>query len=159
MNCILLRLTIAVYGIVKAKQNDFLNIKQRRQVDGLFDPEISHDHDQRLLSQHTGQKCKRYFSVHLALVVIIFNAIKALTILAGILELRNDPLLTVGDAVLSFLQTPDPSSRNMCLVSQAKIHSSKLRWRELQEPWRYTNKRNRWFSAVKEGKRCTVWIS
>jgi hypothetical protein len=111
------------------------------------------------LSEPTGQKCKLNFSVHLAIVVIVFNAIKALTVLAGLSVLRNDPMLTVGDAVVSFLQTPDPSSYNMCLVSQRDIHSTKLRWRELQQPREYTNRRFNWASSVKERKRLMVWLS
>jgi hypothetical protein len=106
----------------------------------------------RYLSQPAGQKCKLNLSVHLALIVIIFNLIKALTVLAGISELRNDPMLTVGDAVASPLQKPDPSSQNMCLLSQAKVHGTKMRWREMQQPRAYTNKRFTWFSLVKKGK-------
>jgi hypothetical protein len=109
-------------------------------------------------SEPTGQKCKLNFSLPLALVVIMFNAIKALTVLAGISQLRNDPMLTVGDAVASFLQTPDPSSLNMCLASQADTRS-KLRWQELQQPRAYTNKRLAWSSSVKKGKRRMVRLA
>jgi hypothetical protein len=85
-------------------------------------------------SESTGQKCNLNFSVALMIVVIVFNAMKALTVLVGISQLRNDPLLTVGDAVKSYLQTPDASSLNMCLASQAGIHRSKPRWQEIQQP-------------------------
>jgi hypothetical protein len=110
-------------------------------------------------SEPTGQKCKLNFSVPLAVVVIIFNLIKALAVLSGISQFRNDTLLTIGDAVKSFLQTPDPSSRNICLASQANIHRSKLRWQELQQPRAYINKRLAWSSSVKKGKRWIAWLA
>jgi hypothetical protein len=113
----------------------------------------------KCLSESVGQQCKLNFSVPLAIVVIIFNAIKALTVLVGICQLRNDPMLTVGDAVVSFLQTPEPSSLNMCLASQADVHRSKLQWQELQQPRAYTNEWRSWSSSVKKGKRRMVWLA
>lgn len=113
----------------------------------------------RCLSQPTGQKCTLKFSVHLAIIVIIFNIVKALTVLAGIFELQNDPMLTVGDAVASFLQTPDSSSKNMCLVSQADVHHAKQQWPELRQARAYTKKRFTWASSIKKSKRVMVWLS
>ncbi|OAL05186.1 hypothetical protein IQ06DRAFT_361376 [Phaeosphaeriaceae sp. SRC1lsM3a] len=113
----------------------------------------------RCLSQPTGQKCTLKFSVHLAIIVIIFNIVKALTVLAGIFELQNDPMLTVGDAVASFLQTPDSSSKHMCLVSQAEIHHAKQQWPELRQARAYTKKRFTWASSIKKSKRVMVWLS
>ncbi|KAH7390740.1 hypothetical protein DE146DRAFT_766784, partial [Phaeosphaeria sp. MPI-PUGE-AT-0046c] len=112
----------------------------------------------RCLSEPTGQKCKLNFNVPLAIVVIVFNAIKALTVLAAIIELRNDPLLTIGDAAASFLETPDSLSENMCLISQKDIHGTSSRL-ELQKPLAYTIQRPTWASSVKEGKLHTVWLS
>jgi hypothetical protein len=113
----------------------------------------------KCFSERTGQNCKLNFSVPLVVVVIVFNAIKALALLVGISQLRNDPMLTVGDAVASFLQRPDPSSLNMCLISQGDIHRSTLGWQELQQPRAYTNNLPSWSSSVKKGKRRMVWVA
>jgi hypothetical protein len=113
----------------------------------------------KCLSEPTGQKCKLNFSVPLAIVVIVFNVIKALALLVGISQLRNDSMLTVGDAVMSFLQRPDSSSLSMCLASQADIHRSNLRWQELQQPRAYRTKRLMWSSSVKKGEQRIVWLA
>jgi hypothetical protein len=113
----------------------------------------------KCFSEPTRQKCKLNFSVPLALVVIVFNAIKALTVLASISQLRNDPMLTVGDAVVSFLQTSDPSLPSMCLASQADTHCSKSRWQELQQSRAYKSRCLTWSSSVKKGKRRMVWLA
>lgn len=114
---------------------------------------------QRCLSKPTDQKCKLNFSVHLAIIVIAFNAVKTLTVLAGIFTLRNDPMLTVGDAVASFLREPDASTYSMCLVSQKEIHSSRSEWRARQQLRTFTINRHPWSSAVKRGKRWTVRLA
>jgi hypothetical protein len=113
----------------------------------------------KCLSEPTGQKCKLKFSVPLAIVVIVFNAIKALALLVGISQLRDDPMLTVGDAVMSFLQRPDPSSLSMCLASQADIHRFDLRWQELRQPRAYRTERLTWSSSVKERNQHIAWLA
>jgi hypothetical protein len=104
---------------------------------------------QKCFSEPTGQKCKLNFSVHLAVIVIVFNLVKMLTVLVGIFTLRNDPILTLGDAVTSFLREPDASTSNMCLVTQQEIHSAGSEWRARQQPRTFTSNPRPWSSAVK----------
>ncbi|KAJ8111878.1 hypothetical protein OPT61_g5625 [Boeremia exigua] len=111
------------------------------------------------LSEPTGQKCKLNFSVHLFIIVIAFNALKVLAILISVFTLRNDPLLTVGDAVASFLRYPDATAHNMCLVSQQGIHSAGKDWPVRQHPRPFTINYPRWSAAVKRGKRWTVRLA
>ncbi len=55
------------------------------------------------------------------LVVVICNAGK----LAGMLYVAfgplEDPLITMGDAVSSFLASPDNTTRDMCLVNRKEV--------------------------------------
>lgn len=131
----------------------------RLQADpAIWTPFLGHQ-VRKCLSEPTGQKCKLNFSVHLAIIVIIFNAVKTVTVLAGIFTLRNDPMLTVGDAVASFLRHPDASTNNMCLVSQQDIHSAGAQWQARQQPRTFALNRYTWSSAVKKGKRWTVRLA
>ncbi|KAF2832450.1 hypothetical protein CC86DRAFT_401213 [Ophiobolus disseminans] len=113
----------------------------------------------KCLSEPTGQKCRLNFSVHLAIIVIVFNAVKTLTLLISIFTLRNDPMLTVGDAIVSFLREPDASTSNMCLVTQQEIHSAGKHWRTRQQPRTFNANRHTWSSTVKRGKRWTVRLA
>jgi hypothetical protein len=107
-------------------------------------------------SEPTDRKCKINYSVHLAIVVILFNAMKTLTILASIFTLRNNPMLTIGDAVASFLREPDASTFRMCLVSQQRIHNVGLSWKRRKQPRKFVVREYTWSSAVKLGKRWTI---
>lgn len=89
-------------------------------------------------SEPTDLKCKIKYSVHLAIVVILFVAIKTLTILVSIFTLRNDPMLTIGDAVASFLRKPDASTFKICLVSQQRIYNVGLGWKVRKQPRKFT---------------------
>jgi hypothetical protein len=75
--------------------------------------------------------------VHLAVVVILFNAVKTLTILASVFTLRNDPMLTIGDAVASFLREPDALTFKMCLVLQQSIYNVGLGWKVQKQPRKF----------------------
>jgi hypothetical protein len=107
-------------------------------------------------SEPTDRKCKIKYSVHLAVVVILFNAVKTLTILASVFTLRNDPMLTIGDAVASFLREPDASTFKMCLVSQQSIHNVGLGWKVQKQPRKFIVRKHTWASAVKLSKRRTI---
>jgi hypothetical protein len=104
----------------------------------------------------TDRKCKINYSVHLAIVVILFNAMKTLTILASVFALRNNPMLTIGDAVASFLREPDTSTFKMCLISQQRIHNVGLGWKARKQPRKFIVRKYTWSSAVKRGKRWTI---
>ncbi|KAF2476761.1 uncharacterized protein BDR25DRAFT_375874 [Lindgomyces ingoldianus] len=111
------------------------------------------------LSEPAKEHCKLQFSAHLIIIVIVFNILKTAVILLTAFWLKQTPLLTVGDAVSSFLQQPDLSTADMCLVSQKEVWGSRADWRA-QKLWRqYTGVGSRWFSAVKRGKLITCIIA
>jgi hypothetical protein len=111
------------------------------------------------LSEFTDQKCTLNFSVHLIIIVIVFNVIKIFAFLIGVSTLRNDPMLTVGDAVASFLREPDATAHSMCLVSQQEINKAGVNWPARQQPRILTKKAATWSRAVKRGERWTVGLA
>ncbi|OJJ34834.1 hypothetical protein ASPWEDRAFT_39931 [Aspergillus wentii DTO 134E9] len=81
------------------------------------------------LSLEADQYCQLFFSLPLALVVIGCNVIKVLCIFFAARIERAETLLTVGDAVSSFLTKPDLTTKGMCWVSRSDMT-------RLPQPWR-----------------------
>lgn len=76
------------------------------------------------LSEPIEQHCRLLYSAHLAMTVIILNAFKALIMLYIALGIKQSPLMTMGDAVVSFLHMRDATTAGMCLASRADIKES-----------------------------------
>lgn len=77
------------------------------------------------ISQRVEPRCRLNFSLPLGVTVVVFNLFKSGCITLVFLFLRDQPLITVGDAVASFLRSPDPSTAGLCLASA----------KEVQETW------------------------
>ncbi|KXX81510.1 hypothetical protein MMYC01_202482 [Madurella mycetomatis] len=77
----------------------------------------------------TAERCKLLFSPTLCWLVTILNLLKALLMLVAALRFDTEPLLTVGDAVASFMRFPDESTRGLCLTSKNDITESVGNWR------------------------------
>jgi hypothetical protein len=71
----------------------------------------------------------------------------------------EDPLITMGDAVSSFLASPDNTTRDMCLVNRKEIvkasrsgEMEKLRapkyWRPVQQRWFNAVSKRRWWTCI-----------
>ena len=77
------------------------------------------------VSEKLQEKCSVNFNLGIGIVVILANLGKALCIAAVCLLLTDQPLLTVGDAVSSFIRTADPATEGCCLLDQNEIRT---RW-------------------------------
>ncbi|KAL4972308.1 hypothetical protein BDW66DRAFT_164259 [Aspergillus desertorum] len=73
------------------------------------------------LVETAAEKCTLEFSLPLASVVIATNLVKAVLIILASLILESTQLLTVGDAVASFLRAPDELTRERCLLTSDMI--------------------------------------
>ncbi|KAL5047058.1 hypothetical protein BDW71DRAFT_180947 [Aspergillus fruticulosus] len=73
------------------------------------------------LVETVAEKCTLEFSLPLAIVVIATNLIKAVLIVLASLVLGSTPLLTVGDAVASFLRVPDERTKGRCLLTRDTV--------------------------------------
>lgn len=87
--------------------------------------------------------CKVEYSLTWAIVVTVFNFVKAAIICGVALTLRDIPILTVGDAVASFTGKPDQTTIGNCLLSRTIIHK-----KAHDDPLRFSRKPRRWASAV-----------
>jgi hypothetical protein len=77
------------------------------------------------LVEETPEKCTLEYSLTLSIVVLVTNGVKIAVILGTILSLRSNPLLTLGDAVVSFLSVPDEASRGMGLITKGMVTAEK----------------------------------
>ncbi|KAL0255108.1 hypothetical protein SLS55_009637 [Diplodia seriata] len=73
------------------------------------------------LSEKLPGQCSLNVTVSLLLVVIVFNLIKLVAIISTISMIRDNPLITIGDAVASFIQEEDVTTRGMCLLSRDDV--------------------------------------
>lgn len=105
--------------------------------------------------------CELQFSFSIALAVIISNVVKVACIAMTLSIYRSHAaLVTVGDVVATYLDEPDPTTRDRCLYSRQLIES---RWeKEINSrqqarkpvPERYDAKEERWKRAPSEDR----WI-
>jgi len=65
-------------------------------------------------------------------IVLAFNFVKVATLLYILYTIRENPLLTIGDAVKSFLTIPDSSTKGRCLMTKADVKS----WIDAEPPKR-----------------------
>ncbi|KAL4864367.1 hypothetical protein BDV12DRAFT_201145 [Aspergillus spectabilis] len=73
------------------------------------------------LVEKTPEKCTLEYSLPLSIVVIATNLVKIGMLLLTISILRANPLLTLGDAIASFLSIPDDSSRGISLLTKEVV--------------------------------------
>ncbi|GAB1318664.1 hypothetical protein MFIFM68171_08874 [Madurella fahalii] len=78
----------------------------------------------------TAERCKLLFSPTLCWLVTMLNLLKALLILFAALRPDTEPLLTLGDALASFMRVPDESTRRLGLTSKNDIVKSVGSWQE-----------------------------
>ncbi|KAJ5752735.1 hypothetical protein N7520_009652 [Penicillium odoratum] len=81
----------------------------------------------------TEEKCELLYSPTIAIIVSLCSLVKvvAMFFAARISRFRSAPLLTLGDAVVSFMKRPDPTTDGMCWISQSDV--SRGVWRPLDK--------------------------
>ena len=127
-------------------------------------PNLTNGSVEYCLSERTLQHCKLQYSLPLAVVVIVFNLIKAVIMCyIAFSTAGSAPLLTIGDAIASFLRTPDRASQGNCLLSREDIEGLSYNverglilegymhtphWKRLG----FSQRRRRWHSAVSHSR-------
>ncbi|KIK53464.1 hypothetical protein GYMLUDRAFT_232806 [Collybiopsis luxurians FD-317 M1] len=71
------------------------------------------------ISQPVDPKCQLNFNLPLLIIVIFFNVVKVVCMGFTAIRIKDDPLVTIGDAIASFIDNPDPHTKNMCLASRS----------------------------------------
>ena len=105
-------------------------------------------------SERTPEKCKVQFSLEIMIVVICCNFVKACCMVTAVIRSREPTLVTLGDAIDSFLRVPDQTTIGMCFADRTFIERE---WRRgcRTEPRQWKQKEvKRWWTSVSS----TRWI-
>ena len=73
------------------------------------------------LVRYAPQRCALDLSVHLMITVIICNGVKLICFMCCLTLRDFEPLVTVGDAIVSFMERPDPTTEGLGCVSSRDV--------------------------------------
>lgn len=116
------------------------------------------------LSEIAPEVCEVQFALSLMIVVLACNAIKLFCMIMAIKAFPKQPLVVLGDAVASFLNTRDPMTAGLCLIvgpnaerhdpqGGTEIQKAKTRnWSDKPKLWSDVARGN-WMMAL------TMWVS
>jgi hypothetical protein len=102
------------------------------------------------LSELVPERCKLQFSLHIMVVVIFCNLVKLICLAQTGWGMVGRTLVTLGDAVESFLEKPDPVTEGICLVDMKEVVKRAWRGEEMagQRVWR--SKSEFWFRVTQK---------
>lgn len=100
----------------------------------------------RCVAEDIEPDCHLHFSPHLMGPVLLMNIIKCLVTFYVAFRMVDKPLVTLGDAIESFIKHPDPSTQGMCLLTAHQAERTFTRTANNVEPapQSYSAKRQRW---------------
>jgi hypothetical protein len=92
-------------------------------------------------SEIRAEHCKIRVSTAIMTVVILCNLSKVICMFITICYLKGAPLVTLGDAIESFLKHPDHTTKGLCLVSKEDIQNGV--WTQPPKPreWQPTERK------------------
>lgn len=97
------------------------------------------------LSETVPEQCEFMFVPQLAAIVILFNIAKILILLYIFFALQHRPLITIGDAVASFIRNPDSTTDKLCLMGIVDLQL----WNSVnREPQRYNARKHKWSNSA-----------
>ena len=106
-------------------------------------------------SERVAEKCKVQFSLGIMIAVICCNLVKACCMVMAVVRSREPTLVTLGDAIDSFLRIPDPTTMGICFADRRFI---KREWKNGSRAGPRQWKRKgiqRWWTSVSK----TRWIT
>ncbi|CUS15481.1 unnamed protein product [Tuber aestivum] len=106
------------------------------------------------LSEKTDENCTVQFTLQIMIIVICCNFVKACCMIMAVVRTREPTLVTLGDAVDSFLRVPDPTTVGMCFSDRRFVILEWRRGRSIgARPWKQEGVQ-RWWRSVSE----TRWL-
>ncbi|KAH7379514.1 hypothetical protein BKA66DRAFT_466175 [Pyrenochaeta sp. MPI-SDFR-AT-0127] len=75
------------------------------------------------LAEIVEQKCRIEVSLSILAVVIACGALKVVTMFIVLWKFDQEALVTIGDAIQSFISQPDPTTKGRCLMSSHDVHT------------------------------------
>ena len=125
------------------------------------------------LSQKTLEHCQLQFSIDIMVVILVANFLKLLCLLYTIWRVKSPTIVTVGDAISSFLQDPDHATIGQCTLSKLCVEDENWFGRSKRVPgsWRtiyhpvsaqpqpWIGKRLLWSDGLSKTRRnfCYLW--
>ena len=106
-------------------------------------------------SERTAEICKVLVSLKIMYIVISCNLVKACCMVVAVVRSREPTLVTLGDAIESFLTVPDPTTIGICFADRRFIDQE---WRRARRtgPRQWKQKGvQRWWTSVSK----TRWIT
>ena len=100
------------------------------------------------LSEKVEGECGYNVNIAILIVVVVCNLGKVLSMLYVAFYIKDDPLMTVGDAVQSFLSRPDKATTGMCLISKADVVAKSAITMFDPEPKPYQSNLLQWRTAA-----------
>ena len=103
------------------------------------------------LSEPVPERCTLQYSLYILIAVVICNAVKVLVMLITFWKQKAETLVTLGDAVASYLDDHDPTTRGQCLSTKRDVTKG-LKSRNsgiglVPGPKEFQPKRHFWFAA------------
>lgn len=80
------------------------------------------------LAQPVEPHCKLQFSLGILIAVIVCNAVKSLAMFWTLRRQKDVTLVTIGDAIASYLDEPDELTKGRCLMGKVDVSHGPLRW-------------------------------
>ncbi|XPT03930.1 hypothetical protein M3J09_013016 [Ascochyta lentis] len=108
------------------------------------------------LSEQAEPHCKLYFEPGIAIVVTVLNLVKAALMFFIAFRVYDDPLITIGDALASFLNKPDPTTTKMCLLSKQDVKRNQDGY--TAGPRQYVDRQYRWKDATSKTRRTVTLV-
>ena len=96
------------------------------------------------LSQPVQGQCNVQLSLMIIAVVMICNAIKLCCMLVILWKKQSTPLVTIGDAIESFMLERDSTTRDMCWANKRTFTNQ--RWEQSARPW--LKQQHFWFASA-----------
>ena len=101
-------------------------------------------------SEKVEEKCKVQFSLGIMIAVICCNLVKAGGMIMTVVRSREPTLVTLGDAIDSFLSIPDPTTVGICFADRRFIEREWMRGsRAGPRPWKRKGVQRWWASVSK----------
>lgn len=112
---------------------------------------------QYCLSQNVDEKCSLQFSRDIMILVIICNVVKFICMVLVVLNSKEPVLVTIGDAISSFLDIRDQTTLDMCVATKWDIQKGYWELSNVEfvrgvayQAW--NPHRHHWFRAVSIGR-------
>lgn len=91
------------------------------------------------------EQCRLQLSRDIIIIVIVCNLVKAICMGLIAWDTNSRPLVTVGDAIASFLSRPDPSTEGSCMVGKDGFGRNQ-QW--ARRPAQWAHEVTRWYKVV-----------